>query len=45
MNQIFSVKKVLIPIDNKACKVKAYQVKKRLDKSEKICYNRLIKNE
>jgi len=30
MNQIFSVKKVLIPIDNKACKVKAYQVKKVL---------------
>lgn len=43
MNQIFSVRKVLIPIDNKACKVKAYQVKKRLDKFKKICYNGLIK--
>jgi len=43
MNQIFSVKKMLIKLDNKACKVRAYQVKKRLDKSEKICYNGLIK--
>ena len=35
----------MIPVDNKACKVKACKVKKRLDKFKKTCYNRLIKNE